>query len=332
MRITDILSNAGRKSFSVEVLPPLIGGKIDELYEFLDPVVRKGIRFVNITYHAEEIVEYAEYNDFQVPVSRRRRPGTVGIAGAIQARYARERIEAVPHVICASFTKYDVEEYLVDLAYLGIQNVLALTGDVPKHPNEGKLPFAAHPHANEMIEQIVSLRKGSYLGAKEGDPVDFCIGAACYLEGHPKCRQRFNSFDQILEDELRWCKLKVDAGAEYLVTQMFFDNRYYRNFLEKARRLGMEVSILPGIRPLNRPEQIETFPSRFGASVPPELRDRVKRCRGDREAVEEVGIRWCVEQCEELLHYSPGIHLFATSRKCVATGTYPIEEILERVA
>ena len=331
MRVTDILSDADRKSFSVEVLPPLTGGKINELYEFLDPIVRKGIRFVNITYHAEAILHYAEYENRQFPVSRRKRPGTVGIAGAIQTRYASARIEAVPHVICTSFTKYDVEGHLVDLAYLNIQNVLALAGDVSKRSDAERHPVAAYPHANGLIEQIVGLRKGSYLSAEEGDPVDFCIGAACYPEGHPECRRRFDSFDEIVEDELHWCKIKVEAGAEYLVTQMFFDNRYYRNFLEKAKRSAINVPILPGLRPLNSIEQIETFPSRFGASVPEELWRRVKTCRGDREAVEEVGIQWCVEQCQELLHYAPGIHLFATSRKRIATGAYSIEEILESV-
>jgi methylenetetrahydrofolate reductase (NADPH) len=331
MRVTDILADADRKSFSVEVLPPLTGGKINLLYKFLDPVIRKGIRFVNITYHAEEILHYAEYENLQFPVSRKKRPGTVGIAGAIQTRYASSRIEAVPHVICTSFTKYDIEGYLVDLAYLNIQNVLALTGDVPKLPNKKRHPVAAYPHANELIEQIVGLRKGSYLTAEEGDPVDFCIGAACYPEGHPECRRRFNSFDEIVEDELHWCKIKVDAGAEYLVTQMFFDNRVYKSFLEKANRIGIEVPILPGIRPLTAPEQVETCSFRFGSSIPEELRDRIKRCRGDQQAVEEVGIQWCVQQCRDLLHYAPGIHLFATGKKRIAAETYPVEEVLERV-
>jgi methylenetetrahydrofolate reductase (NADPH) len=332
MRVADILADSDHKSFSVEVLPPVTGTKVNELYEFLDAVVQRGIRFVNITHHAGERARYAESNNHQFLALRGKRLGAVGIAGAIQSRYGSAGIEAVPHIICTGFSRYEVEEYLVDLAYLRIRNVLAMIGDAPsKRPDVERIPLLAYPHASGLIEQIVNLRKGLYLTAGKGNPIDFCIGTTCYPEGHPERRQSFPSLEEAVEDEVRWCKVKVDAGAEYLVTQMFFDNRVYKHFTERAKRARIDAPILPGIRPVTNWMQFNAFLSRFGASVPQELRDRMKGCQGDKETMEEIGIRWCIEQCTDLLHYAPGIHLFATSKKRITSDTHPMEEILERI-
>ena len=321
MRVVDLLRMGNGRVISVEIEPPTLGKSIDGVFKVLDPLVEAGIRYVNITYHAEHLVGYVEDNNGRYPVSQRRRPGTVGVAGAIQARYASQKMEAVPHVICTGFTKYDVEEYLIDLRFLGIENVMALRGDAPKGPDEEKLPFTRMPggyaHANELIEQIVKLRKGKYVGAKEGDPIDFCIGAACYPEGHPESK--------FPEEELQWLKAKVDAGAEYLVTQMFFDNDAYRQFAEETKRLGIEIPIVPGIKPLSSRRHLETLPSTFHCSVPEELRTEVLKQGYDEKKVRKIGVDWCVEQCRGLIEYGvPGIHLYATRSPAV-------REVAERI-
>ncbi|MCJ7631623.1 methylenetetrahydrofolate reductase, partial [Candidatus Bathyarchaeota archaeon] len=335
MKVIDILNNKNGEKFSVEVLPPITGGSINELFKYLDPLAEV-IRYVNVTYHAEEIVEYIEDDGCRFPISRRIHPGTTGIAGAIQRKYESKGIEAVPHVICTSFTKYDIEEYLQDLNYLGINNELALRGDVLKGLNGEKAPFirpnGGYAHASELIEHIVNLRKGEYAGAEEGNPIDFCVGAACYLEGHPEYRHKFKSFDGVIEDELHWLNAKVRAGADYLVTQMFFDNHFYRNFLEKGRNLGINVPIVPGIKPLTTSSQIESLPSVFGCSIPEELKESVVKCGDDKKAVREVGIDWCVRQCEDLFDYGvPAIHFFGTSGMPFADGRSSVQEVIERI-
>jgi methylenetetrahydrofolate reductase (NADPH) len=321
MKVIDMLRKGNGRQVSVEIEPPMLGKSIENVFKVLDPLVEAEIRYVNITYHTEHVVGYVEQNNERFPVSQRRKPGTVGIAGAIQARYASKGIEAVPHVICTGFTKHDVEEYLIDLGFLGIENVMALRGDAPKNPEGRKIPFArtpgGHSYANELIEQIANLRKGTYIGAKEGDPIDFCIGAACYPEGHPESRSP--------GEEFRWLKTKVDAGADYLVTQMFFDNEVYKRFIERARKLGIEIPIVPGIKPLASRRHLESLPSIFNCSLPEELRNVVKRQGNDEEKIRAVGVEWCVEQCRDLINYRvPGIHFYASRRS-------PIEDIVNRI-
>ena len=322
MRVVDLLRKGNGRQISVEIEPPTLGKSIDSVFKVLDPLVEVGIKYVNITYHAEHLIGYIEDNNKRFPVSQRRRPGTVGVAGAIQARYASKKTEAVPHVICTGFTKYDVEEYLIDLRFLGIENVMALRGDAPKGPDEEKLPFTRMPggyaHANELIEQIVKLRKGEYVGAKEGDPINFCIGAASYPEGHPESKSP--------QEELRWLKAKVNAGAEYLVTQMFFDNDAYKQFVEGTRRLGIEIPIVPGIKPLTSRRHLESLPSTFHCSIPEKLRTEVLKHGDDEKMVRNIGVGWCVEQCRDLIdHGAPGIHLYATRSIAVREV---VEEIL----
>jgi len=321
VKVIDLLRKGTGKPISVEIEPPTLGKSIDSVFKVLDPLVEAGVKYVNITYHAEHVVGYVEYNNERFPVSQRGRPGTVGVAGAIQARYASKKIEAVPHVICTGFTKYDVEEYLIDLRFLGIENIMALRGDAPKGPDGIKLRFTRMPggyaHANELIEQIVNLRKGGYVGAKEGDPIDFCIGAACYPEGHPESNSP--------QEELRWLKVKADTGAEYLVTQMFFDNDVYKRFVEKSRELGIETPIIPGIKALASRRHLENLPSIFHCSIPEELRTAVLKQGDDEKKVRNVGVDWCVEQCRDLIDYgAPGIHLYATRSSA-------IREVVERI-
>ncbi|MFH0848792.1 MAG: methylenetetrahydrofolate reductase [archaeon] len=321
MRITDLIQKRGGKQISVEVEPPMLGRSISSVFKVLDPVIKAGVRYVNITYHAEQIVDYIELNNGRFPISQRRKPGTVGVAGAIQSRYASKGVEAVPHVICTSFTKYDIEEYLIDLGFLGIQNVMALRGDPPSDASGKKTSFMRAPggcaHANELIRQIVNLKKGLYVGAAEGDPIDFCVGAACYPEGHPESKSS--------DEDLRWVKAKVDAGADYLVTQMFFDNDIYRRFVEKARNVGIEVPIVPGIKPLTSSRHLDILPNFFHCTIPEELEKAVLRESNNEANVRKVGIKWCVQQCRELLKdNAPSIHLYAARRS-------PLIEVVEGI-
>jgi len=321
MKIRDLLGHRTGRIVSVEVEPPTLGKSINNVFKILDPLVEKGIKYVNITYHPEHVLGYVQYNNQKVPVSQRRKPGTVGAAGAIQARYAAKGVEAVPHVICTGFTTHDVEEYVIDLAFLGIENIMALRGDTPRDSSGNRLPFTrmpgGHAYANELIEQIANLRKGIYVGAQEGDPIDFCIGAACYPEGHPESKSP--------EQELKWLKAKQEAGADYLVTQMVFDNDVYRRFVDKARSSGIDIPIVPGIKPLASRRHLEILPSLFHCSIPEGLRAKVLKKGKDEKEIGDVGVEWCVEQCLDLIHCgAPGIHLYATRRS-------PIVEVVDRL-
>ncbi len=321
MKVTEILRKGETAPISIEIEPPILGKSINHVFKALDRLVEVGTRYVNITYHAEQVVGYTEENNEIFPISQKRKPGTVGVAGAIQTRYASRQIQAVPHVICTSFTKYDAEEYLIELGFLGVKNVMALRGDPVPAVGGAKTAFksvpAGYSHANELIEQIVNLRRGLYVGAREGDAIDFCIGAACYPEGHPESTSP--------EDDLRWAKAKVEAGADYLVTQMFLDNSVYKRFVEKARKRGINVPIVAGIKPLTSRRHLETLPSIFHCSVPEELRAAVHNQGENEENIRNVGIEWCVKQCKDLISYGvPGIHFYASRAS-------PVREVVERI-
>ena len=321
MKVLDLLKTGGKKRISVEIEPPTLGKSIKGVFKILDPLIEMGIKYVNITYHPEQVLAHAEHDSERFQVSQRRKPGTVGVTGAIQARYASKGVEAVPHVICTGFTKYDVEEYVIDLAFLGIENIMALRGDTPRDSEGKRLPFKrmsqGHAYANELIGQIVDLRRGVYTGAREGDPIDFCVGAACYPEGHPESRSS--------EEELRWLKAKVDAGADYLVTQMFFDNNVYKRFVDTARNAGIVVPIVPGVKPLTSRRHLEVLPSIFHCSIPEKLRTSVLEKERSEKEERKVGVEWCAEQCLDLVDCgAPGIHLYSTRSSSIA-------EVMKRI-
>ena len=320
MKVIDALCGE-RRAVSVEIEPPSVGKGIAEIFDLLDPLVEMGIRYIDITYHVEQIVDYVAHNGTLFPVSQRKKPGTAGVAGAIRERYKAWGIEPVPHVICTGFSQYATEEYLVDLAFLGIENVLALRGDAPRGPDGSALPFvpapAGHAYAQGLIQQITALKQGHYMGAHEGQAIDFCIGAACYPEGYDASRST--------HDELQWLKAKVDAGAEYLVTQMFFDNDAYWRFVERAQQVGIEVPIVPGIKPLSTFKHLTMLQTIFGCSIPAALRHRVERYQAHPEDVRKAGVQWCLEQCTALRAAgAPSLHFYAARRA-------PIREILKQL-
>ena len=306
-----------KKSFSIEIEPPNLGRSIKDVFEMLDPLVALGVEYVDITYHPEQIVGHEQLNGEKVPIYQRKKPGTAGVAGAILGKY-NNRIQPVPHVICTGFTKYETEEYVIELSYLGVENMLALRGDSAKGPNDESLPFipvkGGHSHASELIQQIINLRKGAYVGAKEGGAIDFCIGAGCYPEMHPE------SFS--LEQDILFLKKKVEAGAEYLTTQLFFDNEKFYAFIDEARKHGIDVPILPGLKPITQASHLASLPQIFSCTFPQGLQERISKAE-DKEEAKKIGIDHCIQQSQDLLNNGfTHLHFYA-ARKA------PIEEIIK---
>ena len=320
MKVIEAL-HTRKQPISVEIEPPSLGQGIAEVFEMLDPLVASGITHIDITYHAEQIVSYVTYHGMAFPIAQRKKPGTAGVAGAIRERYKTLGIEPVPHVICTGFTPHTTEEYLVELAFLGIHNVVALRGDAPKGPDGTLLPFTpapgGHAHADGLIRQIAQLRHGHYVGAHDGEPIDFCVGAACYPEGYTPA--------VVWEDELHWLTAKVEAGAEYLITQMFFDNDAYWRFVDRVRHAGIEVPIVPGLKPLTIARHLTVLPTIFGCAMPSALRDQVERYKDSKGDVKKVGIQWCLDQCEALrAGGAPSLHFYAARHA-------PIRELLKQL-
>jgi len=320
MKVIDTLGE--EQIISVEIEPPTLGSSIEGVFRFLDPLVDLGIRYIDITYHPEQIIGWQNYNGERIPISQRKKPGTLGVAGAIKWRYSNQGVEPVPHAICTGFKQNETEEYLVELAYLDIENLVALRGDSPKGPDGASLSLEdnplGHSHANELIEQINRLRKGIYVGAKEGEHLSFCIGAASYPEFHPD--------SESLEDEVHWARVKVDAGADYLVTQMFFDNTKYWEFVARAREAGITVPIIPGIKPLTIYRHLEILPNIFGCSIPKQLRDEVERHKNNPDYIRQAGIEACIQQCLELRELgAPSLHFYAARKT-------PIEQIIDKIS
>ena len=262
MKVIDHLKGAKSTLFSIEILPPLKGKSIDSLFNGIDPLLEFNPSFVDVTYHREEYVYKKRPGGFLERVSIKKRPGTVGICAAIMNKYG---IDAVPHIICGGFTKEETENALIDLNFLGIDNVLALQGDsIKTEPNF--VPEAeGHAYASQLVNQVVQLNNGNYLdedltNVKE---TSFCIGVAGYPEKHIKAPNR--------KTDLKYLKKKVDAGAEYIVTQMFFDNKVYFRFVEDCRKAGINVPIIPGIKPLTTRKQATLLPSLFHIDVPEDL-------------------------------------------------------------
>lgn len=301
MKVIDIITQAGQTVFSFELLPPLKGNDASRIYRTIDSLVAFNPKYINITAHRDEI-EFKELADGSIrkKVSRKR-PGTVAIAAAIQHKYD---IPVVPHVVCGGFSKSETEHMLIDLSFLGIQNVLALRGDGLKSEHLFRPEPNGHSHANELVEQIVNLRNGVYLDAdlKNNAPLDFCVGVAGYPEKHFEAPN--------LETDLLYLKKKVDAGAEYIVTQMFFDNQVYYDFVEKCRQHGITVPIIPGIKPIALKNQLTVLPKIFHIDLPTELVKELSRCHTDDDA-RRVGTEWAIYQSKDLVaNKVPSLHIY----------------------
>jgi methylenetetrahydrofolate reductase (NADPH) len=301
MRVTDYLAQAeGETLISFEVLPPLKGGSIEAIFNTLDPLMEFKPPFIDVTYHREEYIYKKNSTGYYEKTAIRKRPGTVGICAAIMHRYG---VDAVPHLICGGFTREDTENALIDLNFLNVNNVLALRGDARKF--DGK--FIPEPEGNQyaidLVKQIADMNNGIYLDSdiNQGKATNICIGVAGYPEKHFEAPN--------YELDLEVLKAKIDAGADYIVTQMFFDNKHYFKFVENCRELGINVPIIPGLKPLTKTYQLSAIPRIFHIDLPSELARAIAKAKTE-ESRTQIGMEWCVEQSKELkaagvpsLHY-----------------------------
>ncbi len=301
MKVIDIIGNSETTVFSFELLPPLKGSDAGNIYRTIENLIDYSPKYINITTHRDEMI-YKEMPDGTIQRQVvRKRPGTVAIAAAIQYKY---EIPVVPHILCGGFTKSETEHVLIDLNFMGISNVLALRGDGNKNEHIFQPTPGGHSNANELVKQIVDLRNGKYLDAdlKNTAPLDFCIGVAGYPEKHFEAPNP--------ETDLMYLKQKVDAGADYIVTQMFFNNRAYFDFVDKCRSMGITVPIIPGIKPISLKNQLTVLPKIFRIDLPQELASELAKCKNNDEA-KTVGTEWTIQQAKELVaHGVPCLHIY----------------------
>jgi len=301
MKVIDIINNAKKTVFSFELLPPLKGNDTSRLYQTIESLTEFDPGYINITTHRDEL-EFKEMEDGSI-VKRtvRKRPGTVAIAAAIQYKYG---IPVVPHILCGGFTKSETEHVLIDLNFLGIKNVLALRGDGVKNQHVFKPEPDGHSNAVELVQQIKELKEGKYLekDLKNSTPLYFCVGVAGYPEKHFEAP----NFDL----DLNYLKQKVDAGADYIVTQMFFDNKVYYDFVDKCRKTGIKVPIIPGIKPINLKNQLTVLPKIFSIDLPAELASELAKCKNNDDA-RRVGTEWAIYQSKDLAaNNAPSLHIY----------------------
>lgn len=303
MKVTEHLKAAKETLFSFEILPPLKGKSIHSIYDGIDPLMEFNPKFVNVTYHREEFIYKERDNGLLEKIAIRKRPGTVGICAAIMNKY---HVDAVPHLICGGFSKEETENALIDLQFLGIDNVLALRGDSIKTEATFKPHKEGHKYAVDLIHQISDMNAGNYMMDDiQLEPTDFCIGAAGYPEKH------FEAMN--LTTDMHYLKAKVDAGAEYIVTQMFFDNQKYFDFVDSCRAIGITVPIIPGLKPIKTLEHITFLPKFFKIDYPEALSKELLKCK-DNKDVEALGIEWGIQQSKELKERNaPCIHYYTMS-------------------
>jgi methylenetetrahydrofolate reductase (NADPH) len=316
MKVTEHIQTAkGKTLFSFEILPPLKGQNIQTIFDSIDPLMEFKPPFIDVTYHREEY-DYKELaNGLLEKRIVRKRPGTVGICAAIQNKY---EVDAIPHVLCGGFTKEDTENFLIDMGFLGIDNVVALRGDAVKSETYFKPEPTGNAFAVDLVRQIDDMNHGVYLDEdlKNSTQTDFCIGVAGYPEKHMEAPN--------MESDIHFLKKKIEAGADYVVTQMFFDNSKFFAFVDSCRKAGIEVPIIPGLKPLATQKQLNLIPHRFHVDLPEALIKEVLKAKS-KEAIRQVGIDWCIAQSKELiaagvpfLHYysmgkSDNIHKVATA-------------------
>jgi methylenetetrahydrofolate reductase (NADPH) len=300
MKVIDHINHAKSTLFSIEILPPLKGQNIQSIFETMDQLMEFSPAFVDVTYHREEYVFRDAGNGLLEKHVVKKRPGTVGICAAITNRY---KVDTVPHIICGGFSRQDTEDALIDLNFVGIENVLVLRGDPIKSEGRFKPEPDGHAYASDLLKQVVDMNHGRYLDPdlRDVQKTNFCIGVAGYPEKHFEAPN--------LNSDLKYLKAKVDAGAEYVVTQMFFDNQKFFEFTKKCKEAGIDVPVIPGLKPLTSKSQLNVIPHHFHIDMPDELVEMVEKAKSDAE-VREIGVQWCIRQSKELkdagvpvLHY-----------------------------
>lgn len=302
MKVIDHLKNSDKTLFSFELLPPLKGHNILGIYKTIDPLLEFNPSFINITYHQEEVIYKKHTSGLLEKKTVRKRPGTVAISAAIKYKYPS--VDVVPHLICGGFSKEDTEYALIDFHFLGINNILALRGDPPKSLRGFVPEKEGHSHASELVAQIKNMNEGKYLDEEMENttPTDFCVGVAGYPEKHIESPNQTS--------DLTFLKAKIDAGAEYIITQMFFDNRRYFDFVKKCRDHGILAPVIPGLKPITTLHDIRTLPQVFNIDIPEDLMKEVRKCETNEDAF-HTGIEWAINQSKELIRFGvPVLHYF----------------------
>lgn len=305
MKITEHIQQAKDTLISFEVLPPLKGKTIVSLYDHLDPLMEFKPSWINVTYHRSETMFKKKPDGTFEKVEVRKRPGTVGICAAIMNHY---QVDAVPHIICGGFTKRETEDALIDLDFLGIDNVLALRGDAAKNESAFEPEPDGNNYALDLIRQVNNMNNGLYIDEdiKNGGKTKFCIGVAGYPEKHFEAPN--------LEIDLAKLKAKVDAGAEYIMTQMFFDNQKFFDFVKSCKDIGINVPIIPGLKPITNKKQLSVLPRIFHVDIPTDLSNAIMKCKTDAEC-EQVGTEWLTQQSRELKAFGvPVLHYYTLGK------------------
>lgn len=316
MKIIEKIKNSDKVLFTLEIVPPEKGYSLKEIFDTIESVKEFSPAVIDVTYHRADYIQVKDKNGSVIKSMKRKRPGTVGICSAILNKFG---IDPIPHIICGGFTKEEIEDMVIDLHFLGIYNLLLLQGD--KLADEPKfIPTkGGYSYAYELVESVSNMNKGLFLGDETimEEKFDFCIGVAGYPEKHYAAKS--------FEDDLKNLKNKVDKGADYVVTQMFFDNQKYFNFVREARRIGISVPIIPGIKPITSKKQLKIVPQKFFTDIPVELSKEINSS-DDSEKIKEIGIQWCVDQCKELMKNKvPALHFYTLGK------AYPTIDVLRKI-
>ncbi len=305
MIVAQLLRETKSTLFSFELLPPVKGDHISAIYDTIDPLMDFSPSYINVTYHREELVYKQRPDGLLEPRRVRKRPGTVGITAAIMHKY---KVEVVPHMICAGFNREETENALIDLHFIGADNILILRGDADKNSRRFEPEPDGHDHALGLLQQVVQMNKGKYLDEDMlyQAPTRFSAGVAGYPEKHAEAPNP--------DSDLQWLKAKVDAGAEYIVTQMFFDNAMFFSFVKRCREAGISVPIVPGLKPISVKNHLTILPGTFHVDIPDALAREVSAAPNN-QAVRQIGIEWAVEQARELKEAGvPSIHFYTMGK------------------
>lgn len=305
-KVVDLINSSKNETFfSIEILPPMKGHGIQKLFNEIEPLIEFDPKFIDVTYHREEYIYKKREQGLLEKVSTRKRPGTVGICAALMNKF---HIDTVPHIICGGFTREETESALIDLQFLGIDNVLALRGDAIKSEGRFTPTTGGHEYATDLIGQINEMNKGNYLNheVENAFPTNFCVGVAGYPEKH------FEAPNSLTD--LKYLKKKVELGAEYIVTQMFFDNEKYFSFVQACRDFGINVPIIPGMKALSTKRQLTVLPSIFHIDLPDDLVRAVEDCKDD-QSVRQIGVEWAIQQSKELkAQGAPCLHFYSMGK------------------
>ena len=305
MKVIDHIKNSkGKTQFTFEILPPVKGHHINSIFDNVDPLMEFNPPFIDVTYHREEYIFNEKENGLLEKKIVRKRPGTVGICAALQNKY---NVDAVPHILCGGFSREVTENFLIDLDFLGIDNVVALRGDAIKSETYFTPNKDGHKYASELVNQITNLNNGVYLEDLEvATKTNFCIGVAGYPEKHMEAPS--------MKSDLHFLKEKIKLGADYIITQMFFDNNKYFEFVDLCKKEGINVPIIPGLKPISTLKQLNLIPHRFHCDLPEPLIKEIIKCK-DNSQVRQVGIEWCIEQSKELTSKNvPFLHYYSMGR------------------